>query len=109
MKAPILQAIDSIPYTRGLTNTADALQQMRTLMFTADKGDRADVPNYGVIVTDGEATVQPEMVVPEAMMTKLAGVHLLVVPIGKVMTSLGRVRERVEIGEWAEGKGRGLR
>ena len=47
----ILAAVDKIPYHFGKTNTAGALKQMRTQMFTSDNGDRADVPNYAIVLT----------------------------------------------------------
>ena len=35
--------------------------------FREENGDRYDVPNYAVIITDGESTVEPEMTLPEAI------------------------------------------
>ena len=60
------------------------LNKVRTEMFTEDNGDRLDVKNYLVVVTDGKATINPEMVIPEAQYAKGAGIHIMVVPIGKV-------------------------
>ena len=44
----------SFPYTGGSTNTAAALETILD-MFTEENGDRPDVPNYAVIITDGES------------------------------------------------------
>ena len=42
-------------YTMGTTNTAAALAMMRTDHFTSGHGDRSNMPNVGVIVTDGRS------------------------------------------------------
>ena len=44
-------------YTRGRTNIADALEVLDNEMFNANLGDRTDVPNFAILVTDGHATV----------------------------------------------------
>ena len=80
----VCQAVESIPYTRGLTNTGEMLNKVYTEMFLPERGDRDGVPNYLIVVTDGRATITPERVIPEAVFAKMAGVHILVVPIGKV-------------------------
>ena len=76
--------MESLPYTRGLTNTAEMLNKVRTEMFLPERGDREGVQNYLIMITDGKATIQPENVIPEAVFAKMAGIHILVVPIGKV-------------------------
>ena len=42
--------------------------------------EREIVQNYLIIATDGRATVEPEMVIPEAVLARMAGMHVLVVP-----------------------------
>ena len=76
--------MERIPYTRGLTNTAVMLNKIRTEMFIEANGDRPDVQNQAIIITDGKATISPEMVIPEGIFAKGAGIHIMVVPIGKV-------------------------
>ena len=48
----ILNAL-SMPYLEGTTNTAAAIANMRDAMFTNENGDRDDVPNVAVVMTDG--------------------------------------------------------
>ena len=49
----MLSAFAAMPYTRGTTNTAAALNMLRTQMFTSGKGDRASASNVAIILTDG--------------------------------------------------------
>ena len=48
-------------YTRGKTNLASAISVMRS-MFRPEFGDRDDAPNFGVLVTDGRATLHEDQV-----------------------------------------------
>ena len=43
----------AIPYTRGTTNTGKALSFLKSQMFTSNKGDRSNVDNVAVVITDG--------------------------------------------------------
>ena len=56
-----------VPYSRGRTATAAALRMLYERMFTVEFGDRSNVPNYAVVITDGESTVNPEQTLPEAI------------------------------------------
>lgn len=44
-----------VQITGGETNIADVLRKMRTQLFVAERGDRDDVPNIAILVTDGRA------------------------------------------------------
>ena len=68
-----------LEYSGGRTNIAAALNMLRTSMFTEENGDRFDIPNYGFLITDGQATVNQEMTLPEAIDTRVAGVHLIAI------------------------------
>ena len=46
-------AISLLRYPRGSTNTAVALAHVRTTMLTSAAGDRSDVSNVVVLLTDG--------------------------------------------------------
>ena len=55
-KSDILSAITSIPYNGGGTNTAYALDAVRTIGFTESTGARSKskgVPRIAIVVTDG--------------------------------------------------------
>ena len=55
------QAVQMTQYTRGKTNIASAISVMRS-MFKPEFGDRHDAPNFGILVTDGRATLQEDQV-----------------------------------------------
>ena len=55
-KSAVLSAINNIPYTSGGTNTASALNLLRTSGFTASAGARPSsqgIPRVAIVVTDG--------------------------------------------------------
>jgi len=45
----------SLTYSGGSTNTARALAYVRTTMLTSAAGDRTDIPNIVVVITDGNS------------------------------------------------------
>ena len=53
--ASVQSAIMALSYSRGKTNTADALAYVRTSMLTSSAGDRSNVSNVVVVLTDGES------------------------------------------------------
>ena len=54
------------PYRYGDTFTADAIRLMRDYMFSSALGDRPDVRNFGIIVTDGVSNIRNWRTIPEA-------------------------------------------
>ena len=79
---PVLQtAIEGLRYIRGTTNTGDALKFAREQMFTRGNGDRDNVPNVLVVLTDGGSN-DKEKTITEAVATKVAGIHLISMGIG---------------------------
>lgn len=81
-KAEVYNAIDNIKYIFGSTNTAAALRTMRTDMFTARNGDRPDVKNIAIIVTDGVSNINESRTIPEAMEAHNDGIHIYAIGIG---------------------------
>jgi collagen type VI alpha len=67
----------------GTTNTQEALRRAHSEVFTANRGDRAGVKNVIVVVTDGQATVQPQNTIPEAAQAKQKGIEMFTVGIGQ--------------------------
>ena len=80
-KEDVLQAIESTDFSRGRTATADALNQMRMNMFVQSRGDRPDVPNFAIVVTDGQSNVNPEDTIPEAIQARIEGIHIMAVTV----------------------------
>ena len=57
-KSSILSAINSLPYSGGGTDTASALNAVRTIGFTTSKGARPlsnGVPRIAIVITDGKS------------------------------------------------------
>ena len=67
----VRQAVDYITYTGGRTNTASALDMLRTQMFTSDNGDRRDTDNYVIMITDGNSNVNRQDTVKAAIQVRL--------------------------------------
>jgi len=53
--ASVQSAVLSLSYSRGGTDTAGALEYVRTMMLTSAAGDRINVPNVVVVLTDGHS------------------------------------------------------
>ncbi|KAL3856134.1 hypothetical protein ACJMK2_015327 [Sinanodonta woodiana] len=81
-KKDILNAVSNVQYTAGdMTNTFDALRLLRTEAFTAVNGDRSDIPNIAILLTDGESSNMASTV-KEAKLTREAGVTIFGIGIG---------------------------
>jgi collagen type VI alpha len=81
-KQEIMDAVDAIPYRYGSTNTAGALKVMREEMFTEANGDRPDVDNVCIIITDGLSNINARKTIPEAEKAHDAGIHIYAIGIG---------------------------
>ena len=67
-------AILDIPYSDAETNTSGGIWFMREMMFTVANGDRLDAPNIGIVITDGESSVDRDLTVPYAQDAKADGI-----------------------------------
>jgi collagen type VI alpha len=74
--ADVIRAIDAIPQEFGNTNTAAALRAITQQGFTKSGGDRDNIPNVAVLITDGQANVDPDQMVPESKIVKKNGIYL---------------------------------
>ena len=85
----VLYALDKLgeAYVGGKTNTAKGLSLARNVLFTSNGGDRADVANYVIVVTDGLPNVEREKMIPEAINAKIEGIHVVLVTIGSGLNS----------------------
>lgn len=108
-KVDVYNAVDKIPYNHGSTNTADALRTMRTQMFSQDNGDRSDVENIAVVVTDGVSNINSRRTVPEAEQARADGIHIFVIGIGLTdtkeldgMASIPVEKNRFKVQEFSE-------
>lgn len=80
-KEDVLHAIERIQYMRGKTHTASALQMMKNQAFSLANGDRTDVPNIAIIVTDGHSNINAEQTIPEAIQARVDGTHMIVATV----------------------------
>ena len=79
-KASLLAAINNIPYTGGNTDTYDGLRLMRTQIF-GQSGDRSNFPNYAVVITDGQPTVNVDQLPGEIQTLQNSGIKVYVVGV----------------------------
>jgi Mg-chelatase subunit ChlD len=78
---PLLQEyVMGIPYLGDGTNTGLALQVLRENVFNVTKGDRPNVPNVAVIITDGQS-YSINHTAREAQLARDAGIRLIVIGI----------------------------
>ena len=74
-------AIDDMKYGGGQTNTSGAIRVMHQQIFDGRLGDRADVPNVALVITDGESNRDQNLTLPEAERAKADGVTFFVVGV----------------------------
>ena len=80
-KQDVKDAIDDMTYGNGRTNTQQALRLMRTQVFTPANGDRPDIVNVGIVITDGVSNVFKQNTIPEANRAKNEGVQMFAIGI----------------------------
>ena len=51
-------------------------------MFVEDKGDRPNVPNIGLVITDGVSNRDENLTIPEADNARSRGIMMIAVGIG---------------------------
>ena len=71
---PLQTAILDLPYSGGRTNTTGALRLARTEVFTEANGDRPNVKNIIVLITDGNTTVEASKLSDEVQRVKDADI-----------------------------------
>jgi Mg-chelatase subunit ChlD len=81
-KQELFTAIDDIPWRYGSTNTADALQTMHETMFSALHGDRPNIRNIAIVITDGVSNINQPRTQTEAKNGKEKNIHIYVIGIG---------------------------
>ena len=81
-KRGLYRALDEIPYAYGSTNTFGGLNTMRTQMFLRERGDRPDVENVCILITDGVSNINARKTVPEAVKARDQNIHIYVIGIG---------------------------
>ena len=80
-KDKMQEAIQNISYQGGQTNTAAALRMMRDDVLLRQRGDRAGFQNIGVMITDGESTLEMDQTLVEASNTLQQNITMFVVGV----------------------------
>ena len=82
----VLLAIALTKYSGGQgSNLAEALTLLYTDIFTREHGDRSDVTNVAIVLTDDYSTVNAHEVPDRALMAADAGINLIAVSITDVL------------------------
>ncbi|XP_062606325.1 uncharacterized protein LOC134268142 [Saccostrea cucullata] len=80
-KMEILNNIAELVYTKGVTNTSGALRVADDTLFVDKNGDREEVRNMAVIITDGNSNVDRDPV-QDATKLKENGVYIFGIAVG---------------------------
>jgi hypothetical protein len=91
----VINAIQAVSFKGENTNTAAGLLQMRTVQFTAAYGDRPDVSNVCLLLTDGGSTVNVGQTVPEAQLAQNQSIRMLTVGVSDNVRNNATARQEV--------------
>ena len=80
-KDQLKEAIRGIDYMGGHTNTAAGIRRMHNTEFTSSNGDRSDVQNIAIVITDGESTIDAGSTISEAVTARNKGIKIFAVGI----------------------------
>ena len=75
-KDQIKNAISQVPYSGGNTNTSGGLREMMQNQFIEGRGDREEVINTAIVITDGVSTYDSSRTIPDAMMAQNQGIRM---------------------------------
>ena len=73
----LMNAINNLNYPSGHTNIADGLRIARTQLFNEQNGDRKNVPNFAVLITDGESVNDKENTIRNAQALHRDGIEII--------------------------------
>jgi len=80
-KRALFNAVKNIPYLDGNTNTIGGLRLMRTEIFNVANGDRVNVPNVAILITDGVPNREVDVLPDEVSLIRNSGVRVIGVGI----------------------------
>lgn len=81
-KEDVQLALRRIPFVGNRTNTAAGLQYMNDQIFTAANGDRADAPNFAIVLTDGNSNIDQPNTIPTAVRSRNQGITVIAFAVG---------------------------
>ena len=88
-------AVRSIPYCGGNTNTTGALRLARQQIFNIANGDRPDVLNVIVFITDGNPTRETDELGDEVRLIKSMDVRIVGVGVTNEVSAMTRNLRRL--------------
>jgi collagen type VI alpha len=80
-KQELQQAVSSVAYIGSFTNTSGGLWLMKDQQFTAERGDRSDVMNIAIVITDGVSNIDKRLTIPHAEAARNKGIIIFIVGI----------------------------
>jgi len=80
-KNDVINAVLNLAYDDGNTNTSGGIRAMHLEQFISGRGDRQDVPNVAIIITDGVSTWDKEKTIPSAIEARNAGITIFSVGV----------------------------
>jgi len=81
-------AIRRIPYCNENTNTTGGLRLTRTEIFKTANGDRSDVPNVIVLITDGNPNREADLLNDEVLLIKNLSIKIFGVGVTNKVSEL---------------------
>lgn len=81
-KQDVQLALRRIPFIGNRTNTASAIQYMKDVIFTAANGDRADAPNFAIVLSDGNSNINQQDTILRAVQARNAGIRMIAFAVG---------------------------
>lgn len=82
VRQDLAEAINRISFIGNRTNTADALHMLWSVAFTEQNGDRPNVRNIAIVITDGASNINPEMTVVEAIKVRQHNIRVITGTLG---------------------------
>ena len=80
-KTAVQEAIKNVVYMGSFTNTSGGLRHMKDIQFTSARGDRSNVPNIAIVITDGVSNRDTDRTIPDAEAARANGVKIFSVGI----------------------------
>ena len=81
------QAINNIEYLNENTNITGGLWRMRTEIFNAANGDRSDVQNVAILITDGNPIWDVDKLPDEVRAIRSLGIRVIGVGVTNEVSS----------------------
>ena len=73
----LINAVESVQYEMGGTNTSGGLREMHFNQFVSNRGDRDDVHNIAVVLTDGVSTEDHDRTISDAVAARKDGIRIV--------------------------------